>query len=1404
MGGKSSGSQVSVVDYTMSMHYGVAISADSLTGIYAQLKTVWEGSVDVNCIVNINNPSLFGGPKQQGGMVGQAHVMFGADDQIAPAALATRLALTPETCPAFRGLLTILFCSDAGGGFHFQFNNPSMPPLSFKLQRTPVAPALDPTYASIPARGAAANRLVSAGFNDNLIDPDTGLAITITGTGPTYGPTIPDANPAHIIYELLTDQDWGMGLDPANIETTTFQACAVTLFTENLGLSIIWTSQDTIDALVTQILGTIQASLYIRPSTGKFELKLFRADYWFATSGGGSVFNGAGDINQLNGTLTSFSRKMPGELANEVVVDWTNPLTEQTESVTVQDPGAIANQNGIISQRSTYPGVRNELLAAELAARDLAAVGAPLSVIEASVDRSLWNLVPGDVMTVTYPEYGLTGLICRIIKIDYGKPGDAAMKVNLVEDSFAGGTSSYVVAQPPVWTDPKLPPGPATLVLPLTLPMYVLLNLGDSGVAAAREFPDVTVGMIAAPPVSNASAFDLIGETVDGLGNVTDTNLGTKAFMAHGVTNAALPAAAITGSFETGTLVGNPTLPVGAFIILGATDRTMEIMCISSIDTTLHTVTVERGLFDTIPRDWPAGTGFFLINSNTRIDDPTGRAADDTFDYKLLTIAGGGQLDPSLAPIVEFTPTERPFLPNRPGNVAVGATSFGSLNWLSDDDILVTWANRNRLTEESRIVLWSDADLPPEDGQTTSIVVWPEDLSAPLTTHDSLTGTSFSLPLASFAADTSGFVQVIAKRDGLSSLQGLMIHVGLSGSPVTGAGWGFDWGDNYGGGPGGDGDDWIVIPNNSDITIDGLVFVALNADTTHSALYSASLGEYKFEVLNGENWQGVPPVAWDDPPQTMRSELYGPAFAFDAVASFSYGVTVLHGQEPTTNQWFIIGQIHVGAFVGTGGSPPIALDVRPDGMGGEKLQCDYNFQPTGTTTITYTNLGSMPGFTRGVRYFIEWVYKDDHGGPNGIIKLTINGTVIINFVGVTGYSSSTSGSYPKLGIYTGGNGSSGTDLPIAGQDITAIYDSVAFSVAAVVADAIYISSTGSDSATGVRAAPVRTPMRAKALMDASGGVQDTVYFMAGTYSVSAWPTGSNETWAPDPTDPAYSVTINATAGLFGNTGSGTSNITIRDMIINGTAATTDPVFEFAPVTGLNFLGIKGTMTSTQAMLLVYNPQNCFIQGFDLEAPSDNGNNMIGIVINDSVPHSNVTVAGKIRGCGRFPIECQNQHNEPLHDFHFDYLDVADWDVLGTTSAGAIGISWVGAKSTSNTNCTLFGGTFAQAPGNTIANLYAIEIDVWGVTIQNNTIENCTDAILIGKAGLILDNTITGAVNSFVDDGGGSYDETSVEIGLNNINGVAVTGCTGPGLCALTPAPSASGLTPNTPSAPYVP
>lgn len=119
MGGKSGGdAKQKVTKYYMSMHVGVCHSGvDAVTGLYYGEKAMWEGEQSGPGVINIDKYGLFGAVRKEGGCAGSVFVLPGDQDQVIPAAIAQKFGddtIDEEgnnICPAFRGILSLFFCT---------------------------------------------------------------------------------------------------------------------------------------------------------------------------------------------------------------------------------------------------------------------------------------------------------------------------------------------------------------------------------------------------------------------------------------------------------------------------------------------------------------------------------------------------------------------------------------------------------------------------------------------------------------------------------------------------------------------------------------------------------------------------------------------------------------------------------------------------------------------------------------------------------------------------------------------------------------------------------------------------------------------------------------------------------------------------------------------------------------------------------------------------------------------------------------------------------------------------------------------------------------------------------------------------------------------------------------------
>jgi hypothetical protein len=403
------------------------------------------------------------------------------------------------------------------------------------------------------------------------------------------------------------------------------------------------------------------------------------------------------------------------------------------------------------------------------------------------INRSAWSATPGEVVKVTWPEYGMREVVMRIGQVDYGKPGDHKVKVSLIEDIFSLATAQYTTPGGGKWQDPSRQPEPITNVQMFTAPTYVV---GQYIEVESLKYPEVSPAIFAQAPNPDTYSFELLQSTSSGFEPVA-----TLTPQARGTLSLPLQREAQTTLAGFGSLsVGEPPA-VGCFIMIGSGAETaIEIAFISAFSTGVG-YTIKRGCLDTVPRDWPAATPFWLFLPDGRFVHQVAFAAGSSISYKLLPQTSLGILDAALAPVVVNTVSARPHLPTRPANVKVANSLFGPVIVPSSSPVAVTWSNRNRLLEDAVVLGWTEATMAPESGQTTVVQV--RDTEGTLITeHAGLSGTSFSLPIASFEDLATGVVRVISRRDGLDSLQGIEIQVSIEGRN----GWGFDWGNNWGGG----------------------------------------------------------------------------------------------------------------------------------------------------------------------------------------------------------------------------------------------------------------------------------------------------------------------------------------------------------------------------------------------------------------------------------------------------------------------------------------------------------------------------------------------------------------------------------------------------------------------------
>lgn len=528
-----------------------------------------------------------------------------------------------------------------------------------------------------------------------------------------------DMNPAHIIRECLTDPNWGMGYAEADVDETSFRAAADVLYDEQLGMSIIWDTQTSIEEFVKLVIKHANASLYVDRKTGKFVLKLIRQDY---------------DVNSLIvldpsniDKLTDFVRPTFGELTNSITVSYWDAEIGDTATLTIQDIALSQMQGATIGTSVTYEGLTNADIASRVAQRDLKTLSTPLAQCTIETNRIAENLNIGDCFKLTWPDYDLDEVVMRVVTIAYGNGKTNRIRLTCVQDVFAMPDTAFIPPVPPDWVDPSTPPVLVADRSIFEVPYLELVQL--QGQQAVDFVLDATpeVGYVGAGgvrPISaaiNARMFDNPGSGYVEIGNM-DFCPGAKL---NGAINETVSTFPIKNGSDLDQVTLNTWLQVDN-----------EIMGVTAISDT--SITVKRGCLDTIPAKHADNAALVFWDNYATVDN-TEFVTSDIVKVKLATVTGSGQLDLSQAPEDTVVIAGRAAAPYPPGQVRINGSYFP--DYLNGAALSMTWVHRDRKQETAGLVSFYDGSIGPETGSTYTLELRGE-TNVLQRTYSGITGTS--------------------------------------------------------------------------------------------------------------------------------------------------------------------------------------------------------------------------------------------------------------------------------------------------------------------------------------------------------------------------------------------------------------------------------------------------------------------------------------------------------------------------------------------------------------------------------------------------------------------------------------------------------------------------------------
>lgn len=697
--------------YSFDIHGAIGKAVDGLLQIRASGKTAWSGNATTSQTITINAPELFGGDKGEGGLKGRFDLMMGDEAQPVNTKLAE--ALGGGLVPSFRGFAGFFY-----SGLVTSINPYPKPWELLRYRRM-------------------------NGWDGPVWYPET-CAIDLAGG------QVRAMNPAHILYEVYTNRENGLGIDRSMLDDVAFRAAALKLYNEGFGLCLGWKrSAGTLADFRDQITDHIGAYCGPDRNSGLITLKLIRDDYTVANL---PLFDEDTGLLSIEEDETSSALIAPSQL----FVEFTDALTGETRRARAVNQAIAQLQGGPSSETKSYPGIPTGDLAARVVQRDMRVKASNLRKYKVKLDRRAASIGPADAFRIRSLKRGIAEVVVRAGRIEDGTLANGAITITALQDVFGLPSASFVAVPPSGYVPPDRTPQAISLRRLMEVPYRELAGQIDPANLALLDVTAAWLSTMAAKPSGLSLSY-----------NVTTRPGSSGAFTDRGTADWC-PTAQLVSAMPVSTAPVMVTLTNGVDldrVTLGqAALLDDEIVRVDAIDLGTGAMTLGRGCADTVPREHAAGARVWFYDTFEGVDE-TEYSSGVTMQAQLLTNTSSGQLAPGLAGTDSLTLAGRQGRPYPPGRL-----SIGGVNWPASivGDVVLAWAHRDRLSQADQLIDTSLGHIGPEAGTTYSCRLLRADTNAVLVSQTGISGTAATLATA---YEGQIIAEVWSVRGGIESLQ---------------------------------------------------------------------------------------------------------------------------------------------------------------------------------------------------------------------------------------------------------------------------------------------------------------------------------------------------------------------------------------------------------------------------------------------------------------------------------------------------------------------------------------------------------------------------------------------------------------------------------------------------------
>jgi hypothetical protein len=416
-----------------------------------------------------------------------------------------------------------------------------------------------------------------------------------------------------------------------------------------------------------------------------------------------------------------------------VTVIYRDRETDKDTSVTVQDLAGVQMTGSVVATSVNFPGISKAELANRVAMRELKQLSSGLAkgVFVANRQASLLNI--GDVIRFSWPPYGITEIAMRVARLSYGELADGAVRVECVQDVFGLPQSVYAVPPPTGWSEPLSIPRACPVQMLYEVPYWsVIADFTGESQSLIADIGELDGLVAACGARSNSDAYGFEARAYQA-GAFQSKGFGT--FTPTAVLTEALGQSAINGTVG---IAGGIDLEAVEPNTLAVVDG--EWVKVTAVNLVAQTVTLERGLLDTVPVAHAVGARLWFVDGWRFYLTPE-YVQYEVARVKLLPRTPKGTFAEAAATELNLTLAKRFIRPYCPGNVRVNGLRYPGV---ITGELSISWATRNRQSQTAYLVLQTEGSITPEAGQTTTVRLFNEN-GVLVKTLAGLTGTECHL-----------------------------------------------------------------------------------------------------------------------------------------------------------------------------------------------------------------------------------------------------------------------------------------------------------------------------------------------------------------------------------------------------------------------------------------------------------------------------------------------------------------------------------------------------------------------------------------------------------------------------------------------------------------------------------